>query len=210
MASDFDLKHLIRCICNSQAYQRTSTPMPENKDDDELYSHARLRLISADMLFDSLTVALDHEPAEADAPRKQAKKYKRKPNSRERFLAYFHAEADDDAGVMESYTHGIPQVLRLMNSDELNDTDKVVAHLSKRSKSSEELIQIALCAGLVSLSFAIGNAADVESSLRHFRLLARSRRSDVGVAQLQRVCIQPLVTTNMNRLTATRLGEATC
>ena len=52
-----DLKHLARCICNSQAYQRSSVPLSGNKDDEELYSHMQLRMLTADMLYDSLTVA---------------------------------------------------------------------------------------------------------------------------------------------------------
>ena len=31
---------------------------------------------------------------------------------REAFRKFFHAEADDDVGVVEDYTHGVPQVLR--------------------------------------------------------------------------------------------------
>ena len=30
--SGFDLKYLIRCICLSQAYQRTSVPLPDNEE----------------------------------------------------------------------------------------------------------------------------------------------------------------------------------
>ena len=40
---------------------------------------------------------------------------------REEFRNFFHAEADDDSGVVDDYTHGIPQVLRLMNSQSLSD-----------------------------------------------------------------------------------------
>jgi hypothetical protein len=141
-ASGFDLKHLIRCICNSKTYQRTSVPLSANKADEELYSHGRLRAMTADMLFDSLTVALAHEPAgKADARGKgMGMKRKLENGVREGFRKFFNAEADDDAGVVEEYSHGIPQALRLMNSHELNNTNTVVANLMK-TEAPEKVIE---------------------------------------------------------------------
>src|SRR5207245_2011101 len=52
---------------------------------------------------------------------------------------FFNAEADDDAGVVEVYSHGIPQVLRLMNSGEINNTAAVVASLLKSDASPETM-----------------------------------------------------------------------
>jgi hypothetical protein len=142
-ASGFDVKHLIRCICNSTAYQRTSRPLPENRADDELYSHMKLKVMSADMLYDSLTTVLAREPA---AQGRLAAKIKAKAKAgprtpREEFRNFFHAEVDDDAGVVEDYTHGIPQVLRLMNSQSLGDTKAVVARLAKANDSPEKVIE---------------------------------------------------------------------
>jgi hypothetical protein len=140
-ASGFDQRHLIRCVCNSKAYQRTSRPLPENKDDEELYSHQRLKVMTADMLFDSLRVALDHDPAARPARIRGTLKGYGKPDTRDEFRRYFHAEADDDAGVVEEYAHGIPQVLRLMNSRELNNTAAVVARLRKASDDPNAVIE---------------------------------------------------------------------
>ena len=72
VASGFDLKHLVRCICNSKTYQRSSRPLPENKDEDELYGRMPLKVMSADMLFDSLAVALNHK-ARTRKPRPTAR-----------------------------------------------------------------------------------------------------------------------------------------
>jgi hypothetical protein len=141
-AADFDQKHLIRCVCNSKAYQRTSRPLPENKVDEELYSHMKLKAMTADQLYDSLKVALEHEPAAktADRVRGGAVKGKQRGGPRDEFRAFFHAEADDDAGVVEEYAHGIPQVLRLMNSSELNNTSTVVARLLKANPTSPDKV----------------------------------------------------------------------
>jgi hypothetical protein len=132
VASGFDLKNLIRCICNSKAYQRTSTPLPGSRGDDALYARMPLKIMSADMLFDSLTVALNHSAADDQTRDKDArKKRKREGGVREQFRKFFHAEADDDVGVVEDYTYGIPQILRLMNSRQVCDTSKTVAKLVK-------------------------------------------------------------------------------
>lgn len=135
-ASGFDQKHLIRCICNSQAYQRTSAVLPANKSDNTLYSHMRVKVMSADMLYDSLQEVLGHGVAEKS---KGAGK-KGGGGAREQFRAFFHAEADDDVGVVEDYNHGVPQVLRLMNAAQLNDTAKTVTALMK-SGTPENVIE---------------------------------------------------------------------
>jgi hypothetical protein len=138
VAADFDLKHLIRCICNSKTYQRTSRPLPENKDDDKLYSRMPVKVMSADVLYDSLRAALGH--AAADKEKGMGKKKKGGGTARDQFRKFFHAEADDDVGVIEDYTHGIPQALRLMNSQQINDTAGTVAALMKAG-DADKVIQ---------------------------------------------------------------------
>jgi hypothetical protein len=141
----FDQKHLIRCICNSNAYQRTSKPTPENKADEELYSHMRLKTMTADQLYDSLKVALEHDPSPGiERGVKSTVKGKQKGGPRDEFRDFFHAEADDDAGVVEDYAHGIPQVLRLMNSSQLNNTSTVVTRLVKAYPTSPDKVTEAL------------------------------------------------------------------
>lgn len=143
--SGYDVKHLIRCIVSSQSYQRTSKPLPANKDDKVLYSHAPIKVMSADMLYDSLQVVLNHSPAAAPAnlPRKAQSQLQRtgRGGSREQFRKFFQAEADDDAGVTEEYSHGIPQVLRLMNDANMNNINGVISSLMKSSSTPEQMIQ---------------------------------------------------------------------
>jgi hypothetical protein len=139
-ASGFDLKHLVRCICNSQAYQRTSQPLAENKEDDQLYSHAAVRMLTADMLYDSLAVALSHAPAEKGKAGKAAGK-KAITGGRAEFRKFFHTEADDDASAVADYAHGIPQVLRLMNSPAMNNTTAVVSQVMKAESTPERVVE---------------------------------------------------------------------
>jgi hypothetical protein len=51
---EFDLRHLIRVIMNSRAYQLTSEPNETNADDELNYSHARVRRLSAEQLLDAM------------------------------------------------------------------------------------------------------------------------------------------------------------
>lgn len=140
--SGYDIKHVIRCIVSSQAYQQTSKPLPANKTDKALYSHSPIKVMSADMLYDSLQVVLNHAPtAPADRRGKVQAQRKGRGGPREQFRNFFHAEADDDAGVTEEYSHGIPQVLRLMNDANTNNINGVIAPMMKASTTPEQMIQ---------------------------------------------------------------------
>ncbi|HQR07345.1 MAG TPA: DUF1549 and DUF1553 domain-containing protein [Gemmatales bacterium] len=142
--SGYDIKHLARCIVSTQAYQRSSSPLPKNKDDKVLYSHVPIKVLTADMLYDSLQVVLHHAPV--SAPEKTlrkmvAAKAKGRGTARDQFRDFFHAEADDDAGVTEEYGHGIPQVLKLMNDSQMNNITVVITDMMKNSKTPEQMIQ---------------------------------------------------------------------
>ena len=54
VASGFNRKDLIRWICNSQTYQRCAATDRFNATDDTLFSHARVRLLTAEQLQDAL------------------------------------------------------------------------------------------------------------------------------------------------------------
>ncbi|HMP18471.1 MAG TPA: DUF1553 domain-containing protein, partial [Gemmatales bacterium] len=140
--SGYDIKHLIRCIVSSQTYQRTSIPLPENKDDKTLYSRMPVKGMSADMLFDSLQVVMEKSFLEPENRRaRQQAQRKGRGGPREQFRKFFHAEADDDAGVTEEYSHGIPQVLRLMNDSRLNNLNSLITSLMRNEKKPEKIIQ---------------------------------------------------------------------
>lgn len=52
--SGFDRKHLIRVICASRAYQRSTATTPLNADDESLASHALVRRLSAEQILDAV------------------------------------------------------------------------------------------------------------------------------------------------------------
>jgi hypothetical protein len=106
--SGHDLKHLIRCICNSQAYQRTSRPLPENKQDVILYSHAPLKQLPPEAIYDSLALIMDGLMTDKDLVKSVSN-----PGRGHWVFSFNSQEAGEDA---TRYTHGVPQVLKMMNS----------------------------------------------------------------------------------------------
>lgn len=51
---NYDFKRLVRDICNSQAYQRSSTRNESNQGDTRNFAHANVRRIPAEMLLDCI------------------------------------------------------------------------------------------------------------------------------------------------------------
>lgn len=54
VGSGYDLKHIYRLILNSDTYQRSSIPTPENAADDAGFSHYRVRRMDAEVLIDAV------------------------------------------------------------------------------------------------------------------------------------------------------------
>lgn len=52
---NFDFRQLVRDICASETYQRSSTATPENASDTRNYSHATVRRLSAESLLDCIS-----------------------------------------------------------------------------------------------------------------------------------------------------------
>ncbi len=50
---NYDLKHLMRTIVRSAAYQRSATPLATNAADDRFYSHYLVRRLSAEVILDA-------------------------------------------------------------------------------------------------------------------------------------------------------------
>ncbi len=58
-ASKYDLKSLVRDICNSRTYQRSTQRNESNATDERNFAHANLRRIKAENLLDAISVATD-------------------------------------------------------------------------------------------------------------------------------------------------------
>lgn len=138
ISSGFELKHLIRSITQTAAYQRTSAPPEGRKSEPQLYGHMAARVMTADQLYDSLAQILQHTVGEHIANGGQKRKY---GDARERFRIYFQAGGDDGNTPVPDYSHGIPQVLRIMNSPTLTDGSLLISRLNTRLATPEKVIE---------------------------------------------------------------------
>lgn len=104
----FDVKGLVKAIALSKTYQRTSKPTTANKDDADHYSHQTVRVLTPEMLYDSLTRVIGTQPA-GKGPNPKG------PNltPRDRFVEFYLAGAEEPTAT--EYEAGIPQALRLIN-----------------------------------------------------------------------------------------------
>ena len=68
VSAKYDTKHVLRLILNSAAYQRSSAPTDANRSDTTLFSHQRIRRMTAEELFDSILVASGHEKGLEEVP----------------------------------------------------------------------------------------------------------------------------------------------
>jgi hypothetical protein len=100
-ASGFQQKHLIRAICNSETYQRTSRPVMGNAEDRELFSHMQMKLLTPDQMIDALAIAAGRAPTVGK-------------NRDQQTAPFVTADADADP---TQFTHGLPQFLLLMNGN---------------------------------------------------------------------------------------------
>ena len=129
----FDLKYLIKAICLSQTYQRSSKTAADNKSDTKLFSHMTVKVMSPEQLFDSLGKVTGN--ARNDGPRqaKGANKGGAPPTARAAFVNFFLAGAETASTI--DYEVGIPQALRLMNSPIANNPAVVRAIVGSASST---------------------------------------------------------------------------
>jgi hypothetical protein len=69
VASDFDLRSLVRDICNSRVYQLSSQPNASNKLDTRQFSRSYLRRLRADVLMDSFVAVTGMQRGFKDWPK---------------------------------------------------------------------------------------------------------------------------------------------
>jgi hypothetical protein len=131
-ASGFDVKHLCRVICNSQAYQRSSRPLTENESDKSFFSHQTVRALSPEAFYDSVAMIMAADRNTGKGPLGQMEK-------RSTFVRAFRPLIDADEAV--HYTQGIPQVLKLLNTPILNGGAPIVATVIKGNKAPAEGIE---------------------------------------------------------------------
>ena len=127
VAGGFDLKGLIRGICNSRAYQRPSNPPGVSAPSEPTYARMAVRPMTPEQLFDSLAAVRGTMNEDREPVRKGGKKAP-PTATRPRFVDFFDVP---DGAEPTDYTVGIPQVLQLMNSPQLNREAEIVGELAR-------------------------------------------------------------------------------
>jgi hypothetical protein len=139
-ASGYDLKHLIRCICNSRTYQHSSRPLPANEKDRELCSHMAVKPLSAEAFYDSLVVVLTASKAAPGSGKSKVKVPAPKtlpPEARDDFVRFFRAQGGTEA---TEFVQGIPQFLKRLNGDLFNGGAPLIDQLLRSGASREEIL----------------------------------------------------------------------
>jgi len=137
VASNFDHKHLIRSICLSQTYQRTGRSKDATSDESPTFARMESKVLSAEMLYASLCVALDVPEISLAVPPPKNSKIP-PPPARGTFVAFVR-------GMVRSvdsreYLSGVPQSLRIMNQADFNHGGKLVERLMARHDVPEKSI----------------------------------------------------------------------
>ncbi len=146
VASGFQPKHLVRCICNSQAYQRDSHPVAENKGDIALFSHMQLKILKPESLYDSLSSALElPDPVFVDDTLSSTL-YTGVNEATPRDLFCYFFNTKDPAADASEFSNGIPQALVLMNARSVSQADAdphedVIERLEKTNEKPDEIVE---------------------------------------------------------------------
>jgi len=120
--SRYDVKQLIRWICNSEAYNLTSQASKVNEEKDNpaagttaMFSHVYLKSMSAEQLYDSLIVATNaHKSGRSSWEQAEDKK---RVWLRQFVVAFGTDEGDEST----TFNGSIPQALMMMNGDLVKD-----------------------------------------------------------------------------------------
>ena len=106
--ADFDLKFLVRAVCRTKAYQRTSARTHASQDDPRLFARMAVKGMTGEQLYDSLALATGYREQGGRAAQ------------RDRFLAQFALR-----GPATEPETSITQALALMNGRFVNQVTSV-------------------------------------------------------------------------------------
>ncbi len=143
-ASEFDVKHLVRCICLSQTYQRSSLPNSGTAASDPLriaenFGRMPLRVMTADMLYSSLQLAFDDPKLDLRSIVPEDGNQNGESAAVADAYHQFQRDFCTDEEYPSLYTHGIPQMLTLINHPRLLTGSKALdAYLNRDPKPSPE------------------------------------------------------------------------
>ena len=155
----FDLKALMRVILQSEAYQRTSTALPENTDDSRFYSHYFPRRVMAEVLLDTLSEATGTPTDFKDYPKGWRAMQLPDSNVDSYFLKSFgRPEREKTCECERTAEPNVTQVLHIANGDTINKKleakDNVIAKWIDAKMPPEKIVEEAYLTALARLPTA--------------------------------------------------------
>ena len=111
---DYDLKKLIRWICNSNPYNLSCVANPTNDKPEleSLFSRMVMKAMSPEQLFESIVTAAKLEAAESKTGKKDLK---------DKWLNALISNFGDDEGNEVNFNGTVVQALMMMNGKDIND-----------------------------------------------------------------------------------------
>jgi len=137
-AAGHDLRHLVRCVTRTRAYQRTSCTDREDDGQEALYARMPVRLLSPDTLYDVLVQVL--EVPELTIPGVDPKPARGAPPASPRQL-FVNTFRQGEAANPREYDHGVLQILPLVNWRDFNAGGRVVPRLVGAKLSPEQAVE---------------------------------------------------------------------
>lgn len=141
----FDLKHVMRLILLSRAYQLSSATRPGNERDTRFYSHYYARRLPAEVLLDAISAATGVPDGFPGYPRGVRAGQLPDPGLKSYFLTLFGRSERVTACACERTGEvTMPQLLHLQNGEsvvqKLHDGDGRLAKLLTTKRSDDEII----------------------------------------------------------------------
>jgi hypothetical protein len=142
----YDVKHILRTICNSRAYQLSSEPTVANLPDTSFYTHYTVKRLPAESLFDAVNIATGTQEKFNDLPLGTRAIQLPDPNVSSYFLDTFGRAPRIIACECERAPEpNMSQALHLMMGEMLNrkvqDGNALPAKLLAEKKSDPEILQ---------------------------------------------------------------------
>jgi len=145
VAHGFDLRHLMRLILSSRAYQLSALPNETNKDDKIGFSRRYVRRLTAEQLLDAIAQVTEvPEKFPYFYPGKRAIQLP-DPLVDSYFLTIFDRASRENATCTRRQSASLTQSLHLIGGETLSvkirDTRGVLARLLRENKNDEEILE---------------------------------------------------------------------
>lgn len=145
----YDARKLVRDICLSRTYQLSATTNESNRRDDSRFSHAYLRRLRADVLFDCIGQALEYRhPFRRSTAERAVVMFEggRRDNFNSYFFQTFGQAKRESVCTCETLTDAnLSQALHLINGKTIDDTFQrspvLIPRLMDEHDASESLIK---------------------------------------------------------------------